>query len=613
MITASSQLCLRLNCQALDGTADDRRTPFSALSYCWNPLQQNPPSMHNIQIDDQDFPVAYNLYDALKRFEQKSLTEWLWIDAICINQQDDTEKTWQIQQMRGIYQSAETVYMWLGNSTASAQIMDFISEIGQEAVDCQGASMANPHDRHWNTSFYTLSIVTLNMGSPSGDDFFDAQTHLIVKMRDTKALWTKSPIAEGLRLILKNPYWTRVWVIQEVFLATNGVVISGGKDVPLQQLEETLGTIKFCGELFNIAPTDLPSSLLSIRSLELRRNHHNEHVSLKNILWQIEKAPQRLHYAVTYPRDLVLGLVGVLSLEEVEALSVDCSTTLKDMFIKVTRLFPRHERDDFTYWRENCTPHTESEHESLPTWVPDWATIGRDKHWPDFFRGDFEEQPNRREQPTLAYDSNISNDPVLRFGGFQVDRIEKVMTADLGPEPSDWSNDTTSADNWLQSVCEFADLDQVIEEGEVLGGEDEWKMVDEVLPSQVWQALNCISDGSWPFTPRLPKRIHRLCLKMIQREAIAAENLTKIEGLSIYAGILLAHENRGRTLFKTATGRIGLKPGDVITILWETKTTVILRKRNPEGWTFCGDSYVAGIMCGELIKDNISEEIFDIY
>jgi hypothetical protein len=43
----------------------------------------------------------------------------LWIDAIAINQANDEEKSWQIQQMQNIYQAATRVIIWLGPSDST--------------------------------------------------------------------------------------------------------------------------------------------------------------------------------------------------------------------------------------------------------------------------------------------------------------------------------------------------------------------------------------------------------------------------------------------------------------------------------------------------------------
>lgn len=99
---------------------------FTALSYVWGP--PGPSSI--LCNDDYTIGITPNCRDALlalrnyhsnlthRRGRQGVLT--IWIDAICINQQDDGEKAVQLPLMGTIYTFAEAVYVWLGNGTAGA-------------------------------------------------------------------------------------------------------------------------------------------------------------------------------------------------------------------------------------------------------------------------------------------------------------------------------------------------------------------------------------------------------------------------------------------------------------------------------------------------------------
>lgn len=54
----------------------------------------------------------------------------LWIDAVCINQADEVEKSWQVQQMWTIYNSTEYMATWLGNAADNSDLlMDQISKL----------------------------------------------------------------------------------------------------------------------------------------------------------------------------------------------------------------------------------------------------------------------------------------------------------------------------------------------------------------------------------------------------------------------------------------------------------------------------------------------------
>jgi hypothetical protein len=85
---------------------------YEALSYVWgDPADKLPIMMHGHQ-----FNVTVNLHAALLRLRNHAMQRVLWIDAICINQEDQKEKEHQIQAMANIYGNANQVIVWLGEA-----------------------------------------------------------------------------------------------------------------------------------------------------------------------------------------------------------------------------------------------------------------------------------------------------------------------------------------------------------------------------------------------------------------------------------------------------------------------------------------------------------------
>lgn len=66
-------------------------------------------------LNSQTFKVTPNLYNAFRQLRRTSKPRTLWIDAICINQDDKDEKSQQVQHMKSIYQRAVSVVVWLGH------------------------------------------------------------------------------------------------------------------------------------------------------------------------------------------------------------------------------------------------------------------------------------------------------------------------------------------------------------------------------------------------------------------------------------------------------------------------------------------------------------------
>lgn len=66
-----------------------------------------------IRVNEQAFLVTENMFDALKELQSSQIVELLWIDAICIAQQDAMERAQQVSMMGRIYGAAEEVIVWL--------------------------------------------------------------------------------------------------------------------------------------------------------------------------------------------------------------------------------------------------------------------------------------------------------------------------------------------------------------------------------------------------------------------------------------------------------------------------------------------------------------------
>ena len=82
---------------------------YEAVSYVWGP----PPNTHHLLVNGACLSVRQNCYAALVRLRDPAIPRFLWVDAVCINQDDNDEKTDQVQLMTWIYSSARGV--WSGS------------------------------------------------------------------------------------------------------------------------------------------------------------------------------------------------------------------------------------------------------------------------------------------------------------------------------------------------------------------------------------------------------------------------------------------------------------------------------------------------------------------
>jgi hypothetical protein len=87
----------------------DSLVEYDALSYCWG-AEMSP---HRSLVDGITIQLTESLDMGLRRLRQRGYCT-LWVDALCINQQDVKERNHQVQHMSSIYGIARHVLIWLG-------------------------------------------------------------------------------------------------------------------------------------------------------------------------------------------------------------------------------------------------------------------------------------------------------------------------------------------------------------------------------------------------------------------------------------------------------------------------------------------------------------------
>ena len=100
---------------------------YEALSYVWGGSDKP----KSIFIDNRYLAVTLNLHAALLRLRDRDIPRTIWVDAVCINQEDKQEKEHQIQSMAKIYANASRVIVWLGERANN-------SDVALEAIRAAG-------------------------------------------------------------------------------------------------------------------------------------------------------------------------------------------------------------------------------------------------------------------------------------------------------------------------------------------------------------------------------------------------------------------------------------------------------------------------------------------
>lgn len=162
---------------------------YEALSYMWGPKENS----KSIDLEGSVYNVRENLWSALHHLLLKDEKRVLWIDAICINQDDVEERNYQVTQMGRIYNNASRVVVWLGAA-------DFKSSLAIDVLSKTG------DDSDW-ASFSNSSILCP-----------PATENGIQKL-------------EAIKSFCYREYWTRLWIIQEILLATDILICCGDESL----------------------------------------------------------------------------------------------------------------------------------------------------------------------------------------------------------------------------------------------------------------------------------------------------------------------------------------------------------------------------------------------
>jgi hypothetical protein len=185
---------------------------FTALSYAWGSEEDS----RQITLNGVMIGIRRNHYDFLVHAITQGWTRQLWIDALCINQNDEKEKSKQVALMGEIYSRASQVLIWLGPlDNLESDSLAELSKRSRYINRRHGTVLAKD-------LIHEMRPVELNMYLLSRESF------------------EKSYNAEyrhGLVRILNNPYWKRKWIIQEVLLSgPNACIVTRDEPIPITEL-----------------------------------------------------------------------------------------------------------------------------------------------------------------------------------------------------------------------------------------------------------------------------------------------------------------------------------------------------------------------------------------
>ncbi|KAL8741454.1 MAG: hypothetical protein Q9190_005944 [Brigantiaea leucoxantha] len=655
----------RIRCSIVTVNLDDRKS-FNALSYTWgDPLWRGPNAPaaeyetcgHEIECDGKSLKVHKNLHDVLLRLREKLMTTlagctrhhdsvakllWLrkaaassrdskyweasliWIDAICINQEDLTERSAQVAIMGDIYCAASKVVVWLGptdrDADAAIKVCSLLSTVPLKQLWTHQLRAS----QHMNSdeTYRKLNIPRI---SPEQWAAFGS--------------------------FMQRGWFSRAWILQEAVLARKVIVLYDRQEISWRNLIAGVKFVRFTDWDVNIA-------YLAFEAAGLQEGYrYNPHALTANCtkiacisdLRKEKQTDRSLWKMLTIlrccmakdPRDLIYAALGMI-----DALLVpDYTKSTAQVYTEAAWAIVQESKNlQFLYFTTDISMRTTKD---LPSWVPDWNARLR----PSPLRGDphgdgdgdkesrwYPAGDHRWNPPRGAFGSNKLTISVL-----QIDTVEATAVPYLGSshsQPSDLCAILELATDHLQSplgrvpssrgydaLWRTLAADTIAKKPASEIFKSEW-MFHYWLIHTLWQTCRLTAGSDTAEHTSLIKKAKFWFGKFAALDASgqvpsledAERDFPHLEAGSGPVHRMTQYNSSwysrnmisiciGRRLFRSKNGLIGLGSdsvcaGDVVVTALGSDVPLILRPVADTSMTFqfLGQAYVHGIMHGEALK-----------
>jgi hypothetical protein len=184
--------------------------PYCAISYTWG----DPTLTTTLVTNLKSVTIRQNCIDALRQAHAVEPLAYFWVDAICINQGDNVEKSQQVAIMAGFYRHAIRVLVCVGQHDSGSL---FVFGVLRWYKD------------HF-TARYEQITAAFNEGTVNDWTYTWNSAEYLSGKQSSMLLGHREQLAEALHFFCKRPYFSRVWVLQELYMGNGRITICCGTD-----------------------------------------------------------------------------------------------------------------------------------------------------------------------------------------------------------------------------------------------------------------------------------------------------------------------------------------------------------------------------------------------
>lgn len=220
--------------------------PYTALSYTWGTAHQRV----SVLINGEPSLVQYNCAYALEKLRMNDLGANFWIDALCIDQNNDLEKGYQVQLMVRIYGAAQHVAASCGPlSPRSDYVLADLTALASQVSLIVCPYEESETDVEQSSRDLAAVEELQDTDHPDGGmDRFDHITNLIC-----------NAVAE----LSRTPYWSRLWIVQELAFASDKILLLRAGTVSLEVVASVASSLY--RNINNLTNLPWPAHLLNIK------------------------------------------------------------------------------------------------------------------------------------------------------------------------------------------------------------------------------------------------------------------------------------------------------------------------------------------------------------
>lgn len=576
---APAPLCCELRTVSL---AADPKPAYESISYCWGAQS----GTGEILLNGVATRVPLSAKAVLERMRQPDRARVVWIDAICINQEDTEERGSQVGLMSEVYSHPTMNLIWLGEDEGDTdQVLALVDQIVKNAGE--------------ETDGFRTFETTANSPSPTTGRILDLPPDISPLLRFYQRRW-----------------FERVWCVQEAALAPDSMCHCGSYELPLVDVMRAAQWLSYKRFLVTCDVKDSKGihNIISLSPMmDLGRQGPRTTQRRKTALYWLLRRLQ--NFDATDPRDHVFGILGMYmkfrgTKTIPDLLAPDYNKTVAEVFRDATRFAIQMIPSDlpvFSYINPDPPPDQGAERVGwFPSWVPQWHSSPIETQHP-------------RDLPAL-YKCH--------------DDVWVHQMKEAAADPDVLSLRGIAVDGVLSTSAVIQSRGQLLYDAPQVAGQSRgWRIGRTLIagvnvqgqPASESEAMDYCRPWAEHFLGHHEPPKHSSLLQDLHgATGEPGEDLARAARWDEASLVAV-----GRRFFRTHTGFLGIGPrsmarGDIIAIIYGCRWPVVLRPcvagwaenvpdvpgqfdyhldPQPEGYRILGVGYVDGIMFGEYVRE----------